>query len=86
MQQISEKRVHDWVGKVIHLELCKKLKFPHTTKWHVYKPESILENETHKFLCDFNMQTDYQIPARRLDPELINKKKEFVVWRILPFE
>ena len=25
----------DWVGKVIHWELCKKLKFDHTTKWYI---------------------------------------------------
>ena len=26
------KTKHDWVEKVIHWELCKKLKFDHTTK------------------------------------------------------
>ena len=29
------------------------------------KPESFLENETHKLLWDFEIQTDHQIPARR---------------------
>ena len=28
---------HYWVGKVIHWELCKKLKFDHITKWYMYK-------------------------------------------------
>ena len=37
----------DWVGKGIHLELCKKFKFYHMNKWHVYNPESSLKNETH---------------------------------------
>ena len=36
---------HDWVGKVIHRKLCKKLKFDHTIKWYMYNPESILKNE-----------------------------------------
>ena len=39
------------------------------------KPESVLENETHKILWDFEMQTDNPIPARRPDLLLINKKK-----------
>ena len=42
---------HDWVGKVIHWELCKKLKFDHTNKWYMHNPESVLENEMDKFLC-----------------------------------
>ena len=39
---------HDWVGKVIHLELCKKFKFKHTNKWYMHDSESVQENETHK--------------------------------------
>ena len=41
----------------------------------MYKPESFLENENHKILCDLEIQTDHQIQARRPDLELINKKK-----------
>ena len=40
---------HDWVGKVIHWELCKELNFHHATKWYTHKPESVLENETIRF-------------------------------------
>ena len=29
------------------------IKFDHTTKWYIRKPESILENETHKILWAF---------------------------------
>ena len=29
---------HDREGKVILWELCKKLKFDHTTKWYIHKP------------------------------------------------
>ena len=46
--QKEYKTRHDYVGKVIHWELCKKLKFDHSTKWYMHKPESILENETQK--------------------------------------
>ena len=41
---------HDWVGKVIHWELSKKLKFDHTNKWYMHNPESVLENEKQKLL------------------------------------
>ena len=36
---------------------------------------SVLENDTHKLLWDFNIQTDHLIPARRPDLIIINKKK-----------
>ena len=35
------KTEHDWVGRVINWELCKRLKFDHTTKWYIHKPESV---------------------------------------------
>ena len=66
---------HDWVGKVIYWELCKKFKFDHTNKWYMHNPESVLENETHKLLGDFEIQTDHLISARRVDLIIINKKK-----------
>ena len=36
-------------------------------------PESIQENETHKLLWDFDIQTDYLISSRRPDLVIINK-------------
>ena len=62
------------LGKMIHLELWKRLEFDHTNKWYMYKPESVLENEIHEILWDFEVQTDNSIPAWRLDLELINQK------------
>ena len=35
----------------------------------------VLENDSHKLLWDFNIQTDHLIPARRLDLIIIIKKK-----------
>ena len=46
MQKEYETR-HDWVGKVIHWELCKKFNFDCANKWYMHNPESVLENETH---------------------------------------
>ena len=75
LAQREYKARHDWVGNVIHWEMCKKLKFDHTNKWYMYNPAPILENATHKLLWDFNIQTDHLIPARRPDLIIINKKE-----------
>ena len=75
LAQTAYKTRHDWVEKVIHRELCKKIKFDPTTKWYMHKPESV-QNE---IVCDFQIQTDYLIPAWRLcrpDVPQINKKKD----------
>ena len=37
--------------------------------------EYILENETHKILWDFGIETVHQIQSRRPELELINEKK-----------
>ena len=53
VQKLAQKEYetwHDWVGKVIHWELSKKLKFDHMNKCYMHNPESVLENETHKLL------------------------------------
>ena len=65
---------HDWVGKVIYWELCKRLKFDYTTKWYMHKLESVREDKTHKILWDFviRVQMNRLIPARRPDQVLIN--------------
>ena len=42
----------------------------------MYNPESVLENETHKHLLDFEIQRDLLISARRPDLVIINKKKK----------
>ena len=34
-----------------------------------------LENDSHKLLWDFNIQTDQLIPTRRPDLIILNKKK-----------
>ena len=51
----------------------------------MHNPAPVLENDSHKLLWDFNIQTDHLIPARRPDLIIINKRKriykidEFVV-------
>ena len=38
----------------------------------MHNPASVLENETHKLLWDFNIQTDHVISARRPELRIIN--------------
>ena len=63
------------MGKVSLLELCKKLKFDHTNKSYMPNPESVLENETHKLLWNFEIQTDHLISAGQPDLVIVNKIK-----------
>ena len=76
LAQREYKTRHDWVGKVIHWELCKKFKFNHTNKWYIHNSESVLKKDTHKILWDFEIQTDHLISARRPDQEIVLKKRE----------
>ena len=71
MAQKEHKTRYDWVEKVIHWELYK-FKFDHTNKWYMHNPESGLENETHKLLLDFEIQTGHLISARRSDLVIVN--------------
>ena len=84
LAQKEYKTRHDWVSKEIHCKLCKKLKFNQTNKWYMHNPESVLENETHKFPWDFEIRTDHQISARRPDIIIINNKKKRT-FRIVDF-
>ena len=78
---------HDWVGEVIHWEMCKKFKFDHTNKLYMHNPAPVLENNTHKLQWDFDMHTDNLISVRRPDLMIINKKKrtyKIVDFAVLP--
>ena len=59
LAQKEYKTRHDWVGKVIHWEMCKKSKFDHTIKWYICTTKHLSENMTH-----FDIYTDHLILAR----------------------
>ena len=69
---------------MFHSELYRS-KFDHTNKWYVHNPISVTENETHEIVRDFENQTHHLVLDRRLEQLFINKKKELVINRILPF-
>ena len=50
----------------------------------MYNPESVIENEVHKLLCDFEIRTDHLTLARRPDLIIINKKRKRIC-RIVDF-
>ena len=75
LAQKEYKARHDLVGKVIHREMCRKFQFDHTNKWYMHNPAPALENDSHKLLWGFNIQTDQLILARRPDLIIVNRKK-----------
>ena len=56
---------NEFVGMVINWELCKKFKLDQTDKWYMHKPESVLENETHKILRDLEIHN----PGQKTRPD-----------------
>ena len=81
LTQKEYKTKHNWVGKVIHWEMCKKFKFDLPNKWYMHNPASVRVNVTHKLLWEFDVQTDHLISAGRLDLIIINKKKKKENWQ-----
>ena len=59
--------------EILPWEMCKKFKFDHTNKWYMHNPAVVLQNDTHKLLWDFDIQTDHLILARIPDLIIINK-------------
>ena len=85
LAQKEYKARRDWVGKVIHWGMCKKFKFDHANKWYMHNPAPVLENDTHKLLWNFDIQTDHLISARRPDLIIIKKKKTKEISNIVDF-
>ena len=51
----------------------------------MHNPAPVIENDTHKLLCGFKIQTDHLISARRPDLIIINNKKRKYIWKIVDF-
>ena len=48
-------------------------------------PAPVQENDTHKLLWDFDIQTDHLISARRPDLIIINRKKKKKICKFVDF-
>ena len=75
-----------WIGNVNHLELWKRQKLDNSAKWYMHKPESVLQNEMHKNLKNFLMQSNHLIQARKPELVLLTRRKELILERILRFQ
>ena len=82
MHTRNQKRIHINIHTgmiiiiIVIIIMCKKSKFDHMSKWYMHNTAPVLENDTHKLLWDFDIQTDHLISARRPDLIIINKKKK----------
>ena len=74
MAQKEYKRRHDWIGRKIHWEVCRKYGLDTKDRWYEHEPQSVCENEEYKILLDFSIQTDHVIEARRPDMIIVEKK------------
>ena len=54
--------------------------------WHIHESEIILEKETHKTHLEFDIRTDYLMPAKIPDLLIVNKKKKKKTERIIDFD
>ena len=51
----------------------------------MHNPAPVVENNTHKLLWNFDIQTDHRISTRRPDLLIINKKKKKRNFKIVNF-
>lgn len=59
--QKQYKSKHDWVERVIHCELCKRLGFNHMERQHMQKLETVPENrKKKKLLWDYEIETGHK--------------------------
>ena len=56
-------------------KLAKNCNFKAGDKWYKHKSETVLENEDHKILLDFSIQTDIVVEAQRPDLVIEDKKR-----------
>ena len=88
MAQREYKRRHDWVGRRVHWDVCKKYGIEVNDKWYQHEPVSVIENDKCKILWDFTVQTDHIIQARRPDMIVIDKEtnKAQVIDFAIPYD
>ena len=75
---------HNWVGKVIHWDMCKKFKFDHTNKWYMHNPAPVQENNTDKLLWDFDIHRSPNFD-QKTRPNNNQKKKKKRTCKIVDF-
>ena len=76
LAQKEYKSRHDWVRKMIHRELCKKLEFDQTNKWYMHNPEWDVQNSLE--FWDTNRSPNLGQTSKSSDrqPEKWKRKRE----------
>ena len=72
----------DWVGKVIHWDMCKKFEFHHTNKWYMHNPASVLEYDTQTPLGFWHTERS---PNFRQKTRSINNQQKKRICKIVDF-
>ena len=75
LAQREYKRRHDWVGRKIHWEVCRKIGFDENEKWYKHKPQKVVQNDSWMILWGVTIKTDHVIETRRPDMLIIDKTK-----------
>ena len=76
LAQKKYKTRHKWVGKVIHMELCKRLKLTILPKGLCTSQNPSQRIRYIKILWYLGIQIDHLITSRRPDLVITNKKKK----------
>ena len=76
LAQKKYKARHDWAGKVIHWEMCRKFQFDHTNKWYMHDPAPVQENDSHKLMWDFNILLCFHLLTWPKMPFKVMHRKE----------
>ena len=63
--------------------VVKEFEFDLTEMWFMHNLETVLENETHKLLCDFVIQTDHRISANQQKKKEKKRKRKIVNFAVL---
>ena len=80
----NESNRQDWMGKSIHWDLCKKLKFLLTDKWYKHnKLEYFIENEIYKMRC---VKFSGILRWKRISKSRPKEKKKLTILWILSVE
>ena len=76
LAQKEYNRRHDSIGRYVLWQFFKKLGLNMAKLWYDHVPESVVENENFKILCDFTIQCDHMIEARKPDIVVVDKVKK----------
>ena len=73
LAQKEYKRRYDCIERHTHWKIYGANGMHVKPKWYEHQPETVTENDSYKILCDFTVQTDRFITARRFDIIFIDK-------------